>query len=198
MKVINEKLLQDILDYVKVFQLENGRSPSYRQIAHKVGIASLETAHKYVHILESRGQLKMTNIGNISVPKNLSKGQTTLAPLVGSCACGNPILAIENIEGTFQLPTALFGNGKKMLLHAEGDSMINAGIFNGDLVVANVCNNAEDGDIVVALIDDSATIKRLYKRNGYYILHPENPNYKDIKVKELIIQGVVTQTIHNV
>ena len=85
-----------------------------------------------------------------------------------------------------------------MLLHAEGDSMINAGIFNGDLVVANVCNNAKDGDIVVALIDDSATIKRLYKRNGYYILHPENSNYKDIKVKELVIQGVVTQTIHNV
>ena len=198
MKVINESKLQEVLDYVNNYQSKNGLSPSFRNISHNVSGLSLATAHSYVNILEKRGLLQKTEFGKINIPLNLSRGQTTLAPLVGSCACGSPILAIENIEGTFQLPTALFGNGKKMLLHAVGDSMINAGIFDGDLIVANICNDADNGDIVVALIDDSATIKRLYKRNGYYILHPENPNYKDIRVKNVVIQGVVTQTIHNV
>ena len=198
MKMIDENKVNKVLNFIKDFQYKEGRSPSFRQIAKGCEFPSLQTAQKYVSILQGRNLIEKNEFGKIIIPINLSKGQTTLAPLVGSCACGNPILAIENIEGTFQLPTALFGNGKKMLLHAEGDSMINVGIFDGDLVVANVCNSAENGDIVVALIDDSATIKRLYKRNGYYILHPENPNYKDIKVKELVIQGVVTQTIHNV
>ena len=198
MKVISEEKVNKVLNFIKDFQIKEGRSPSFRQIAKSCSFPSLQTAQKYVSILQSRNLIKKNEFGKIIIPINLSRGQTTLAPLVGSCACGTPILAVENIEGTFQLPTALFGSGKKMLLHAEGDSMINAGIFDGDLIVANICNDAENGDIVVALIDDSATIKRLYKRKGYYILHPENSKYEDIKVKNVIIQGVVTQTIHNV
>ena len=95
------------------------------------------------------------------------------------------------------MPTQIFGNEKVMLLHAKGDSMIGAGINDGDLIVATITNYADDGEIVVALINDSATVKRLYRKNGYAILHAENPKYDDIITKELIIQGVVKHVIHN-
>ena len=197
MKVINENLLQSVLDYVKQYQLNKGLSPSYRNIAKNVGMSSLETAHRYVHILESRGQLTMTNIGNISTPLNLSKGKTQIAPLIGTVACGDPINAEQNIEETFQLPTALFGSNKLYGLKAKGNSMTGVGIFDGDTVFYYPCSTAEDGEIVVALIENSATIKRLERKKDYAILHPENPEYKDIITKQLVIQGVVKHVVHS-
>jgi len=197
MKIINENKVIQVLDFIKAFQLKEGRSPSFRQIAKAIGFPSLETAQRYVNVLHQRDLIKKNNLGRIIIPTNLSTGKTIVAPLVGQVACGTPILAEENIEATYQLPSAIFGSEKTMLLHAKGDSMIGAGIYNGDLIVATITNNAVDGEIVVALINDSATVKRLFRKKGYAILHPENPKYKDIITKELTIQGVVKHVIHS-
>lgn len=162
MKVIDENKVSYVLDFIKSFQVREGRSPSYRQIAHAARFPSLATAQKYVKILQTRGLIERNDLGRIVTPTRLETGNTIVAPLVGQVARGKPILAEENIEGTFALPTQIFGNDKVMLLHAKGDSMIGAGINDGDLIVATITNYADDGEIVVALINDSATVKRLY------------------------------------
>ncbi len=197
MKVISEDKVIKVLDFIKDFQKKEGRSPSFRQIAKGCSFPSLATAQKYVAILQSRGMIEKNSMGKINIPRNLSKGKTVIAPLVGTIACGTPILAEENIEETFQLPTAIFGNAKSMLLRASGDSMTGVGINDGDLIVAEICDTADEGDIVVALLEDSATVKTLYKKNGHIYLHPENPNYKDILADNVIIQGIVKHNIHS-
>lgn len=197
MKVIDEKRLNRVLDFIKKFQVKEGRSPSYRQIAKAVGFSSISTSQRYVRVLQTRNLIERNDFGRIITPTRLETGNTIVAPLVGKVACGKPILAEENIEGTYKLPTAIFGSSETMLLHASGDSMVGAGIYDGDLIVATICNTAEDGEIVVALINDSATVKRLFKKKDYAILHAENPKYEDIITKELIIQGVVKHVIHS-
>lgn len=197
MKVIDENKVNCVLDFIKTFQVKEGRSPSYKQIASAARFPSLATAQRYVKILQSRGLIERNDLGRIITPRKLETGNTIVAPLVGQVACGKPIFAEENIEWTFALPTEIFGNNKMMLLHAKGDSMIGAGINDGDLIVATITNFADDGEIVVALINDSATVKRLYRKNGYAILHAENPKYDDIVTKELTIQGVVKHVIHS-
>lgn len=197
MKVISEDKVIKVLDFIKDFQKKEGRSPSFRQIAKGCSFPSLATAQKYVAILQSRGMIEKNSLGKINIPRNLSKGKTVIAPLVGTIACGTPILAEENIEETFQLPTAIFGNAKSMLLRASGDSMTGVGINDGDLIVAEICDTADEGDIVVALLEDSATVKTLHKKNGHIYLHPENPNYEDIPADNVIIQGIVKHNIHS-
>ena len=197
MKVISEDKVIKVLDFIKDFQKKEGRSPSFRQIAKGCSFPSLATAQKYVAILQSRGMIEKNSLGKINIPRNLSKGKTVIAPLVGTIACGTPIFAEENIEETFQLPTAIFGNAKSMLLRASGDSMTGVGINDGDLIVVEICDTADEGDIVVALLEDSATVKTLHKKNGHIYLHPENPNYKDILADNVIIQGIVKHNIHS-
>lgn len=197
MKVISEEKVGRVRDFIKDFQQKEGRAPSFRQIAKACCFPSIETAQRYVAILQSRGEIEKTDSGKIAVPFNLQKGRTIVAPLVGDIACGPQILAVQNIEATYQLPTAIFGNGPIMTLHAKGDSMIGVGIYDGDLIVATICNEAKNGDIVVALIDDSATVKTYYKRNGKHVLHPENPEYDDIYPENLVIQGIVKHNIHS-
>lgn len=196
MKIINESKLNQVLDFIKDFQIREGRSPSFRQIAKAVSFPSLETAQRYVKILHDRNLIERDNIGKIVIPTKLEAGKTITASLVGQVACGTPILAEENIEKTVQLPTAIFGNRRSMLLRAKGDSMIGVGINDGDIIVAEICNQADNGQIVVALIDDSATVKTFYKKKEHIILHPENPKYKDIITKNVVIQGIVRHVIH--
>lgn len=196
MKIINESKLNQVLDFIKDFQIREGRSPSFRQIAKAVSFPSLETAQRYVKILHDRNLIERDNIGKIVIPTKLEAGKTITASLVGQVACGTPILAEENIEKTVQLPTAIFGNRRSMLLRAKGDSMIGVGINDGDIIVAEICNQADNGQIVVALIDDSATVKTFYKKKEHVILHPENPKYQDIITKDVVIQGIVRHVIH--
>lgn len=196
MKIINESKLNQVLDFIKDFQIREGRSPSFRQIAKAVSFPSLETAQRYVKILHDRNLIERDNIGKIVIPTKLEAGKTITASLVGQVACGTPILAEENIEKTVQLPTAIFGNRRSMLLRAKGDSMIGVGINDGDIIVVEICNQADNGQIVVALIDDSATVKTFYKKKEHIILHPENPKYKDIITKDVVIQGIVRHVIH--
>lgn len=197
MRVIKENTVQAVLNFVKEYQKKEGRSPSFRQICHAMSFPSIGTAQKYVNVLKTRGLLSQNDQGKIEIPFNLRKGTTIVAPLVGSVACGTPILAEENIEENYLLPTSIFGSGETMVLHAKGDSMEGAGINNGDLLVVKICDSADDGDIVVALINDSATVKRLFKHKDYVALHPENPKYQDIITKEVKIQGIVKHVIHS-
>lgn len=128
------------------------------------------------------------------MPK-LRKGNVVLAPLVGSIACGIPNPSEENYEDTYALPTDIFGSGKLFMLHAEGNSMTEVGISPGDLLVLRKQSSADDGEIVVALVDGETTLKRLYRRNGKIVLHPENKQMKDIIVDDCDIQGVLVSCI---
>lgn len=196
MKVYNEDLLEKLFDYIQTYQSNNGRSPSYRNIMKALGFSSLSMVHRYVDKLISKELIKKNELGEIQISDNLSLGQTILAPIVGVVTCGSPIYAQENIEGMYQLPTEIFGYGKTFILHAEGDSMEGKGIRSGDLLVVKQCDSAEDGDIVVALIDDSATVKTFYKKKDHIVLHPENSKYEDIITKDVKILGKVQHYIH--
>ena len=196
MKFCDENKLEKLSDFIKTYQSEYGKSPSYRDIMKVLDFSSLSMVHRYVDILQERKIISRNECGGIDISRNLRLGQTILAPVVGVVTCGSPIYAQENIEGTYQLPTEIFGNGKTFILHAEGDSMIDAGINNGDLLVVKQCDDAIDGDIVVALLEDSATVKRFYRKKDHVVLHPENPCYDDIVTKDVKILGKVSFCIH--
>lgn len=196
MKVCNEELIENMLSYIKTYQVKNGKSPSYRNIMKALNLSSLSVVFRYIDLLRSRGELKKNDLGEIGISSNLNCCKSVIAPILGTVTCGTPIYAQENIEGVYSLPSAIFGKGELFLLHAEGDSMINAGIRNGDILVVKKVDVAENGQIVVALLGDSATVKTFYKKKDYAILHPENPQYEDIITKEVKILGIVEHLIH--
>lgn len=181
--------------YIHEFQTENGRSPSYRNIMHAMGMSSLNLVQRYVLALENDGRIKRTRLGNIELPAKLDTGEMAIAPLVGQIACGEPCFEVENIEESFALPRSVFGSGDLFMLRAFGDSMIDAGINKGDLLVICKQQEANDGDIVVALTSGNNTLKRLYHRNGKIVLHPENKTMTDIIVSNCEIQGVLVGCI---
>lgn len=196
MKNYNENLLEDMLDYIKTYQVKEGKSPSYRNIKEHFKLSSLSMVNRYVHLLTSMGKLKKNIDGVINISNNLNAGSTITAPIVGTVTCGAPIFAQENIEGNFQLPTAIFGHGEHFLLHAQGDSMIDAGIRDGDLLVIRKTESAENGQIVVALLGDEATVKTFYRKTNHIVLHPENEKYNDIISTDVKILGIVEHYIH--
>jgi len=197
MKSFDEAKLNQLLEFVKTFQVKEGRSPSIRQVMKAMNFSSTSLAQRYIKKLNEKNLIERDSFGKVITPTNLQAGKTIVAPLVGKVACGTPILAQENIEGLFKLPVEIFGTERLMILRAQGDSMTRVGINDGDLIFSTITNDAKNGDIVVALIDDSETVKRLYKKKGYAILHPENPKYEDIKTKDLIIQGVVKYVVRS-
>ncbi len=196
MKNLNETLLEKMLSYIKTYQIERGRSPSYRNIMSQFSLSSLSVVCRYIEVLRQRGLLEKDNLGGIEISANLNCANTIIAPIVGTVTCGKPIYAQENIEGNFQLPTAIFGNSEIFMLYAEGDSMEGVGIKSGDILVVRKTNCAENGQIVVALIEDSATVKTFFKRKDCVVLHPENDKYDDIIEKDVRILGVVQHFIH--
>lgn len=196
MKVYNEKLLETMLDYIKTYQVRNGSSPSYRNIMEKLNLSSLSMVKRYLDILFARGEISKDKFGGIEISSKLDSGDTIIAPIVGTVTCGKPIYAQENIEGTCQLPSAIFGRGEHFLLHAEGDSMEGVGIKSGDILVVRKTESAENGQIVVALIEEEATVKTFYRKKDYIILHPENERYQNIIAKNVKILGIVEHYIH--
>lgn len=195
MKTLNEETLQRVKQFNIAYQQEHGISPSYRQIMNALRLGSLATVRRYVMELENQGVLERSEIGKIIPLPKLQKGNFVLAPLVGSIVCGIPNLSEQNYEDTFALPTDIFGKGELFMLHADGNSMIEAGISPGDLLVLRKQNSAEDGEIVVALIDGETTLKRLYHKDGKIVLHPENKRMKDIVVDSCSVQGVLVSCI---
>ena len=195
MKTLNEETLQRVREFNIAYQQEHGITPSYRQIMHSLNLGSLATVRRYVMELENQGVLKRSEIGKIIPMPKLEKNNFVLAPLLGSIVCGIPNPSEENYEDTYALPTDIFGKGHLFMLHAEGNSMIEAGISPGDLLVLRKQDSADDGEIIVALVDGETTLKRLYHRNGKIILHPENRRMKDIVVDKCDVQGVLVSCI---
>ena len=166
------KKQQEILDYMKNEILNRGFPPSVREICEAVNLKSTSSVHSHLEALEKNGYIRRDATKPRAIEINV--------PLVGTVAAGQPILAVENIDAYFPIPAEYMPNEQSFMLTVKGDSMINAGIFDGDQVLVKQQATAENGDMVVALIDDSATVKTFYKENGYYRLQPENDNMEPI------------------
>lgn len=195
MRTLNQNTLETMENYIIEFQKAQGRSPSFREIMKALNMSSLSMVQKYVLALERDGRIERTKFGNIDIMPKLKPSGVAITPIVGSISCGQPVDAVEQIEESVALPRTIFGNGSLFMLRAKGESMIEAGIRPNDLVVVRQQNAAENGEIVVAMIDGETTLKRFYRRNGKIILHPENSTMKDIVVKECEIQGVLVGCI---
>ncbi len=192
MRQYDYKLKQDILNCVKEFYISNHRLPSGQELANILDRPQA-TIYRYLKKMAENGEISYTAYGGVS-SEFTEKARTdeVSVALVGSIACGTPTFAEENITEYFSLPSSLVGNGEYFLLKASGHSMINAGINDGDLVLIRKQTTADEGQIVVALVDDETTLKRFYrdKKNKRFRLHPENEEMDDIFVDNLIIQGV--------
>ena len=199
MRSKSPELMKQIQDFAEQYYLNEGRSPSTSDIANGVGIAR-GTAYKYLVAMNEQGLISYN--GRDIRTKLTEKFEATRskAPICGSIPCGSPTEEIEHIETIVSLPTAIFGKGELYILVASGDSMIGAGIEDGDLVVINKQSYANEGDIVVALIDNESTLKRFYKDDEHQrvILRAENKKYKDIIRPSCTIQGVAQHVIKRV
>lgn len=198
MRSKNENTLKAILEYINEWYYANNDYPTLDQIA--VGVqTSKATAYRYIEELIERGEIeKNSRFGNL-VTKNIAKSlqKADCIPIVGEIACGSPILAEENIESYVTFSRELLGGGKFFILRAKGDSMINAGINDGDLVIVRQQETADEGQIVVALINDEATLKRYFrdKRRRKIRLHPENDEMDDMYFSSVSIQGVAVKIL---
>lgn len=190
----NYKLEEKILNYIEEYISFNYASPSVREIASYCKCAP-SNIQRYIDRLTLEG--KISRLGTRKFETKLNASPMVNIPLVGTIACGAPIYASENIESYVPLPQSIIGIGEFFALNAKGDSMKDAGINDGDIVIVRIQNYAYDGQIVVALIDDEATLKRYYydRRRKCIKLHPENKAYDDIHLDDVIIQGVAIKTI---
>ena len=195
MRTLDQEKLNRIEKYIIDYQRENGQTPSYRNIMRELSMSSLNLVQKYVLALEKQGKIERNKLGGIKpLPQLCSRG-SVMVPLVGEIACGQPSFAVENIDESYALPQSLFGSGELFMLRTFGDSMIDIGIKKGDLIVVRKQNYANDGDVIVAMVDGETTLKRLYHDGKDIILHPENKNMKDIRVTECKVQGVLVSCI---
>jgi repressor LexA len=198
MRSKNQEYFTLLERYIDTYTDSHGVSPSTREIAAGTGL-SLATVSRYLSYMRENGMIDYVGQRNIITQrKRMTSTGSNKVPLLGSVSCGIPKFAEGNIEEYVQLPTALFGKGDFFLLRASGDSMIEAGIDNGDLVLVKHQDHAEPGQIVVALIgDDEATLKRFYPepQRGIIRLHPENPSLDDIIVENCSIQGVAVHVM---
>ena len=190
------KIEQQIFDYIKNFIDENGTPPSVREIGNAMGLKSSSTVQYHINALIDAGYLEKGNANMKRTLRIAKKGNTHHIPLLGTVTAGKPILAIESIEE--YVPVSFNPNGAEFFaLRVRGDSMINAAICDGDIVIVERTPVAENGEIVVALIEDEATVKRFFKENGHFRLQPENDNYEPIIVDELVVIGKIKSLIRN-
>ena len=192
---LNNKQLE-ILNYVKAHVKDKGYPPSVREICKGVNLKSTSTVHGYLVALEKKGYIKRdpTKPRAIEITdKNyIDLNQDAVSvPIVGHVTAGEPILAVENIEGSFPIPKELTANGDVFMLRVQGDSMIEAGIYSNDYILVRQQNYAKNGDIVVALIDGEATVKRFFKEKECIRLQPENCTMEPIYVNDMSILGIV-------
>lgn len=196
MRKKDPKRMEEILHFAQQHYLESGRSPSTAKIADSLGIAKA-TVYRYLIEMDACGMLSYDGQTIMTeVTKKLDARMTKIA-LIGEIACGAPQYQEEHIEAYVSLPTTIVGKGDFFMLRANGDSMIEAGIADGDLVVVRRQVEAQDGDIVVALVENQNTLKRFFrdKEGDRIILHPENKDLKDIVVEDCAIQGVACHVI---
>ena len=192
---ISEKQ-QLILDYIKEEILKKGYPPTVREICERVGLRSTSSVHSHLNTLEENGYIrrdptKPRAIEIIDDEFGLTRRDMTNIPIIGRVAAGEPLLAVENIEDYFSLPTEFLPNNETFILKIQGESMINIGFYDGDFLIVEKVNSANNGDVVVALINDSVTVKTFYKEDGHYRLQPQNSSMEPITVDNVEIIGKV-------
>lgn len=189
------KSQQKILDYLKKCSV-SGRVPSVREICDEVGLSSTSTVHHHLKALEEKGFILREHGVNRCI-QIAGEEKAVHVPVMGRVAAGNPILAVEDIECYVPVPEQLNRGRELFALRIQGESMINAGIYDGDIVIVNRTPVAENGEIVVALVEDCATVKRFYKEDGHFRLQPENDSFEPIIVDEVVLLGKVISLIRN-
>jgi repressor LexA len=187
---------QEILDFIKKEILKKGYPPTVRDICEAVDLKSTSSVHSHLETLEKNGYIrrdptKPRAIEIIDDNFNLTRTEMVSVPMVGRVAAGEPILAVENIESYFPIPAEYMPNAESFMLKVKGESMINVGIMDGDQILVERCATANNGDMVVALVDDSATVKTFYKESDHIRLQPENDNMDPIIVPNCEILGKV-------
>lgn len=191
------KKQQEILDFIKHEILNRGFPPAVREICEAVNLKSTSSVHSHLETLEKNGYIrrdptKPRAIEIVDDQFNLTRREMIHVPLVGTVAAGQPILAVENVESYFPIPSELIPNNQVFMLKVKGESMINAGILDGDMVLVEMVSTAKNGDMVVALVNEEATVKTFYKENRHYRLQPENDYMDPIIIKgDLRILGKV-------
>ena len=183
------KKQQEILEYIKSEILNRGFPPAVREICEAVNLKSTSSVHAHLEALEKNGYIrrdatKPRAIEIIDDNFNLVRREVVNVPLVGTVAAGQPILAVENVDGYFPIPAEFMPNEQSFMLKVKGESMINAGVLSGDHILVKQQDTAENGEMVAALIDDSATVKTFYHENGHIRLQPENDTMDPIVVEE--------------
>lgn len=200
MRSKDRELMNSILDFINDYHLENYTTPTMQEIADHFGLAK-SSASRYISVMRENGMLEQTKRKTGFKTASMKKaGDVVLTPVVGSVSCGKMLFAEENVETYLPLPTRILGKGKFFILKANGDSMINAGINDGDYVIVRKQSFAEIGQVVVALVEDEATLKRYYldEKRKQVRLHPENDNYEDMYFDNITIQGVAVKNISDV
>ena len=196
---------EKILSYIQSAIETQGYAPSVREIGEAVGLSSTSTVHGHLRRLEKKGLLHRDAMKPRAM--GLSKELTSVVheneqvqslPVIGCVAAGQPILAEQNIEDVLPLPSSFLGEGSHFILRVRGESMIQAGILNGDYIVVRQQPDANNGDIVVAMVEDEATVKRFYKENGHFRLQPENESMQPIIVPNVIILGKVVSLLRKI
>ena len=183
---------QEILDYLKTQVLSKGYPPSVREICEAVHLKSTSSVHSHLETLEKNGYIrrdptKPRAIEIVDDEFNLTRRELVSIPVVGTVAAGEPIFAVENIVEYFPIPAEYMPNEETFILVVKGDSMINAGIYSGDKIIVKKCSTASNGDMVVAMVDDSATVKTFYKEKNHFRLQPENDSMDPIIVNQVEI-----------
>ena len=186
----------EILEYIKSQILNKGYPPSVRDICTAVNLKSTSSVHAHLETLEKNGYIrrnptKPRAIEIIDDNFNLTRREVVNVPLIGQVAAGQPLLAVENITSYFPIPAEFIPKEEVFMLNVKGESMVNAGIYDGDQIIVKQQSTASNGEIVVALVDDSATVKRFYKENGHIRLQPENDFMEPIIVDSCEIIGKV-------
>ncbi len=187
---------REILEYIKSQILERGFPPAVREICEAVNLKSTSSVHSHLETLEKNGYIRRdpTKPRAIEICDDsfqMIRTEMVNIPVVGQVAAGTPILAEENIDNYIPIPVSMCPKGDSFIVNVKGNSMINAGILNGDMLFVHACNAAENGEQVVALIDDSATVKTYYKEKGHIRLQPENDEMDPIIVENCQILGKV-------
>ena len=189
MKDLDEKI-NNVYKFILDFTEQNSFPPSIRDICAKCDIKSTATAYLYIEKLKEKGLIDKSPLKKRSITIS-TKTTFKSIPLIGTVRAGTPIFAVENLEGYVPLPSEFDKNDNEFALKVKGNSMIDADIKENDIIIVKVQNTAQNGDIVVALIDDSATVKRFYKKDNKIILHPENSELPDIILDKVEILGLV-------
>ena len=186
----------EILEFIKEEILKKGYPPTVREICERVHLKSTSSVHSHLETLEKNGYIRRdpTKPRAIEIVDDafaMTRREMVQVPMIGTVAAGLPLLAAENIEGYFPFPAEMLPNADTYMLHVKGDSMMHIGILDGDQVLCAAASTASNGEIVVALVGDSATVKRFYKEDGHYRLQPENDYMDPIIVDEVQILGKV-------